>query len=78
MTVGTAGNALDVECIERQRVQELLGQGAQLLEVLEERQFRLVHLPRAIHIRGRDLTRERAEAELDRDRSVIVYCFDTQ
>jgi rhodanese-related sulfurtransferase len=67
-----------VECIGRQRVQELIGQGAQLVEVLEEQQFRLAHLPGAIHIKGRDLTRERAESQLRRDRPVIVYCFDTQ
>jgi rhodanese-related sulfurtransferase len=59
-------------------VQELLEQGAQLVEVLEERQFRLAHLPGAIHIRPRKLTRERAESQLRRDRPVIVYCFDTQ
>ena len=65
------------ESIDRQRTQELIEQGAQLVEVLEEKQYRAAHLPEALHIPAWEMTRERA-AELDRNRPVVVYCFDTQ
>jgi rhodanese-related sulfurtransferase len=65
------------ESIDRQRTQELIEQGAQLVEVLEEKQYRAAHLPDALHIPAWEMTRERA-AELDRNRPVVVYCFDTQ
>jgi rhodanese-related sulfurtransferase len=61
--------------IGRDRVRELLDQGAQVVEVLEERQYRAAHLPGAVRIPPRQLTRERA-AELDPDRPVVLYCFD--
>jgi rhodanese-related sulfurtransferase len=64
------------ESIERQRVQELLAEGAQVVEVLEEKQYRAAHLPGAVHIYARELTRKRA-AELDPRRPVVVYCLDT-
>ena len=65
------------ESIDRQRTQELIEQGAQLVEVLEEKQYRAAHLPDALHIPAWEMTRQRA-AELDRNRPVVVYCFDTQ
>ena len=61
--------------IGRDRVRELLEEGAQAVEVLEERQFREAHLPGAVRIPPRELTRERA-GELDPDRPVVVYCYD--
>ena len=61
--------------IGRDRVRELLDQGAQLVEVLEERQYRAAHLPGAIRIPPRELTRQRA-GELDPDRPVVFYCYD--
>ncbi len=61
--------------IGRERVHQLLEEGAQIVEVLEERQFRAAHLPGATHLPVRQLTRERA-GELDPDRPVIVYCYD--
>jgi len=63
------------ESVTRDRVRQLVDEGAQLLEVLESRQYRLAHLPGALHIPAWELTRERAD-ELDRDRPVVVYCFD--
>jgi rhodanese-related sulfurtransferase len=63
------------ESIGRDRVRELIDNGAQVVEVLEESQYRLAHLPGAVHLFARDLTRERAE-ELDPDRPVVVYCLD--
>ncbi|MGI9034086.1 MAG: rhodanese-like domain-containing protein [Acidimicrobiales bacterium] len=64
------------ESISRERVQALVDEGAQVVEVLERRQYQSAHLPGAVHIPAWELTRQRA-AELDADRPVIVYCFDT-
>jgi phage shock protein E len=63
--------------IERDRVRELLGQGAQLVEVLPEDEFAYEHLPGAINIPLKTLDPESTRA-LDRDRPVIAYCYDTQ
>ena len=63
------------ESVDRERVRELVERGAQVVEVLERRQFRMAHLPGAVHIPAWELTRERAD-ELDRERPVVVYCFD--
>lgn len=48
---------------------------AQLVEVLPEREFAEEHLPGAINIPLKKLTRQAAEG-LDRSRPVIVYCWD--
>ena len=64
------------ESVGRDRVRELVDGGAQVVEVLEGRQFRLAHLPGALHIPAWQMTRDRA-AELDPHRPVVVYCFDT-
>ena len=64
------------ETVDRDGVRRLLDAGAQVVEVLERRQFRLAHLPGAVHLPAWELTRERA-AELDRGRAVVVYCLDT-
>ncbi len=63
------------ESIGRDRVRQLLDGGAQVVEVLERRQYRLAHLPGAVHLPAWELTRARAD-ELDRDGPVVVYCFD--
>ena len=64
------------QSVDRDRVRQLVDQGAQVVEVLERRQYDLAHLPGAISIPAWELTRERAE-ELDRERPVVLYCFDT-
>lgn len=61
--------------VDRTQVQELMGAGAQIVEVLEEQQYRLAHLPGAVHIPAWEMTPSRV-AELDRSRPVVVYCFD--
>ncbi len=63
------------ESVDRDRVGQLAAEGAQLVEVLERRQYRVAHLPGAVHIPAWELTRERAQ-ELDPGRPVVVYCFD--
>ena len=60
----------------REQVRQLADEGAQLVEVLERRQYQQVHLPGAVHIPAWELTPARA-AELDRTRPGVVYCFDT-
>ena len=65
------------QSVDRERVRQLADEGAQLVEVLEPRQYRLAHLPGALNIPAWELTRARADKELDRDRPVVVYCFDT-
>jgi rhodanese-related sulfurtransferase len=57
------------------QVQEVLARGAQLVEVLPQEEYGEQHLPGAVNIPLRQLD-ERAPAELERDRAVIVYCWD--
>ena len=63
------------EDIGRERVQELLAQGAQLLEVLPREEYEYAHLPGAaqIHLARLD---ELAREELDPERPLVVYCND--
>jgi rhodanese-related sulfurtransferase len=60
----------------RDQVRQLVEDGAQVVEVLERRQYQAAHLPGAVHIPAWELTRDRAE-DIDRTRPVVVYCFDT-
>lgn len=60
----------------RADVQRLLTEGAQLVEVLPPAEFEEEHLPGAISLPLKELTRHAAR-RLDRTRSVIVYCYDT-
>jgi rhodanese-related sulfurtransferase len=56
-------------------VQRLIGQGAQVVEVLPQKEYEEEHLPGAINIPLKRLTRDSAGA-LDHDRPVVVYCWD--
>lgn len=58
------------------RVHELLAQGAQLVEVLPDVDYRDEHLPGAINIPLKQLDAA-TTAVLDRTRPVIVYCWDS-
>ena len=57
-------------------LQELIANGAQLVEVLPEAEFAETHLPDAINIPLKRLD-ESTTAVLDRDRPVVVYCWDS-
>jgi rhodanese-related sulfurtransferase len=58
-----------------ERLQELLGAGAQLVEVLPAEAYAKAHLPDAINLPlGR--LRDSALDVLDRTRPVVVYCWD--
>jgi rhodanese-related sulfurtransferase len=63
--------------IERDQVQHLLQQGAQLIEVLPPDEYEDEHLPGAINIPLKTIDRETTR-QLDRDRPVIAYCYDYQ
>jgi rhodanese-related sulfurtransferase/CBS domain-containing protein len=63
--------------IGRDEVQRLLREGAQLVEVLPADMYRKERLPGAISIPLTTMNRA-STARLDRDRPVIVYCFDLQ
>jgi rhodanese-related sulfurtransferase len=57
-------------------VLRLVAAGAQLVEVLPADEYDAEHLPGAIHLPLKALSREAAERTLDRGRPVIVYCWD--
>ncbi|MGH9030735.1 MAG: rhodanese-like domain-containing protein [Acidimicrobiia bacterium] len=61
--------------VERDRVLELLDDGAQLVEVLPRHEYDEEHLPDAIHLPLKSLNHQSA-AVLDRGRPIVVYCWD--
>ena len=64
--------------IDRDEVQRLLrDERAQLVEVLPTEEYDDEHLPGAINIPLKSLDRE-TTGVLDRERPVIVYCYDYQ
>ena len=58
--------------IDRDDVQRLMREGAQLVEVLPPTEYEGMHLVGAINIPLKSLNRE-TTAKLERDRPVIVY-----
>jgi len=63
--------------IDRRQLQELVSQGAQLVEALPAVDYNDAHLPGAINLPLKQLTRHTA-ASLERSLPVIVYCNDFQ
>jgi rhodanese-related sulfurtransferase len=61
--------------IDRDRLQELVAAGAQLIEVLPAKEYEEDHLPGARSIPLKKLDRE-AVATLDPKQPIIVYCWD--
>jgi rhodanese-related sulfurtransferase len=59
-----------------EQLQELIDQGAQVVEVLPEDDYAPAHLPGAINLPLRRLD-EHATTTLDRGRPVVVYCWDS-
>ena len=68
-------HAMTIE-VHRAEVQALTAAGAQLVDVLPEQQFEEEHLPGAINIPLGLL--DRLAPGLQRDREIIVYCYDYQ
>lgn len=62
--------------LERQAVRDLMDKGAQLVEVLPRGEFEEDHLPGAINMPLRKIETE-AATTLDRNRPIIVYCWDS-
>ena len=62
--------------IDRDEVRRLLAAGAQLVEVLPREDYEDEHLPGALNIPLRNIDEDAGE-RLDRDKPVIVYCWDT-
>jgi rhodanese-related sulfurtransferase len=60
--------------IDRDAIEAMVKQGAQLVEVLPPEEYAEDHLPGAVSHPLRQLDEE-AE-EIDRNRPVIVYCWD--
>jgi rhodanese-related sulfurtransferase len=65
------------DMIQREEVQRLLNSGGCLVEVLPEKEFKKVHLPRAINIPLQSLDRK-TTTRLQKEQPVIVYCYDFQ
>jgi rhodanese-related sulfurtransferase len=63
------------ETIDYEGLRKLLNEGAQLVEVLPREEYEEEHLPGSINIPLKELDRNSAE-QLDRDRPVVVYCWD--
>jgi rhodanese-related sulfurtransferase len=61
--------------IDRDRLQELVAAGAQLIEVLPDKEYEEDHLPGARSIPLKELDRN-VVATLDPNRPIIVYCWD--
>ena len=63
------------EIHDRREVQELMRNGAQVVEVLPREEYEEDHLPGAVHL---SLRRIEAEAgQLDPARPIVVYCWDS-
>ena len=62
--------------IDSKQLQDLLERGdARLVEVLPPREYEEEHLPGAINIPLKSFTSE-ALSQLDRNKPVVVYCWD--
>jgi rhodanese-related sulfurtransferase len=64
------------QAIDRDAVRRLANQGAQLVEVLPANEYAEDHLPGAINLPLRRLEQQATEV-LDRQRAVVVYCWDS-
>lgn len=63
--------------IQRDEVRRMLAGGAQLVEVLPADEYEAERIPGAINIPLSQLDRQRT-ASLQRDHTLIVYCYDCQ
>ena len=64
-----------IEQVVYARLRELLDAGAQLVDVLPEREYAEEHLPGAINVPLKTLDAA-STARLDKTRAVVVYCHD--
>ncbi|HEX2241220.1 MAG TPA: rhodanese-like domain-containing protein [Actinomycetota bacterium] len=66
---------MPTEIHDVRELQELIKNGAQLVEVLPAGEYEEEHLPGAISIPLKTLNRETTE-RLDGARPIVVYCWD--
>lgn len=64
--------------VDRDEVRRLMRESAQVVDVLPREEYEARHLPGAISLPLKEMTRERMDELLDRDRPVITYCNDFQ
>ncbi len=57
-------------------VETLMEDGVQLVEALPEAEYAAAHLPGARNLPLKQLT-ARTAGELDRERAVVLYCWDS-
>jgi rhodanese-related sulfurtransferase len=62
--------------IDRAETERLISEGAQLVEVLPAQEYGHGHIPGAINLPLKQLDADTA-AVLDRNRAVVVYCWDS-
>jgi rhodanese-related sulfurtransferase len=76
MRNGSEGRGATVPIdIQRDEVRRLVAAGAQLVDVLPRAEYDAEHIAGAISIPLKELDAQ-STAILDRDRPVIVYCWD--
>ncbi len=63
--------------VKRDDVQRMIAEGAQLIDPLSEAEYAEEHIAGAINVPQNRLTRE-AVAHLQKEKPVIVYCFDLE
>jgi rhodanese-related sulfurtransferase len=63
--------------IDRNEVQHLVEEGAQLVEVLPPDEYNQAHLPGAVNIHLKKLDAQTVR-QLDPHRPIITYCYDFQ
>lgn len=61
--------------VDRQQVLRLIGEGAQIVEVLPRNEYDEEHLPEAVHLPLKELGPS-TTGVLDKSQAVIVYCWD--
>ena len=71
----TDGKAMPTEITASRLQQMLTSQNVQLIEVLPPREYEEEHLPGALNIPLKSFTPETL-SQLDRNRPVVVYCWD--
>jgi rhodanese-related sulfurtransferase len=65
------------KAIDRDEVQRLINQRAQIVDVLPRKEYGYFHLPGAISLPLKSLNKETVNI-LQREQPVIVYCYDYQ
>jgi rhodanese-related sulfurtransferase len=67
---------MPIEVHERAKVRALIERGIQVVEVLGPEEFEEDHLPGAVNLPLRKIDAE-ARTQLDPNRPVLVYCWDS-